>query len=92
MFEEREYQPGRPVSWTGTGFARAPEGGTLEFAINNIPYSMEYDILIRYELQVNYMSPHWLHRLLKVCYGYYYVHLCVFKDATGLGGGPCNGD
>uniref|UniRef100_A0A673LPH3 Laminin subunit beta-2-like n=1 Tax=Sinocyclocheilus rhinocerous TaxID=307959 RepID=A0A673LPH3_9TELE len=51
-FEEREYQPGRPVSWTGTGFARAPEGGTLEFAINNIPYSMEYDILLRYELQM----------------------------------------
>uniref|UniRef100_A0A8C1IFF7 Laminin, beta 2 (laminin S) n=1 Tax=Cyprinus carpio TaxID=7962 RepID=A0A8C1IFF7_CYPCA len=53
----REYQPGRPVSWTGTGFARAPEGGTLEFAINNIPYSMEYDILIRYELQVDYIKP-----------------------------------
>ncbi|XP_026097959.1 laminin subunit beta-2 isoform X1 [Carassius auratus] len=51
-FEEREYQPGRPVSWTGTGFARAPEGGTLEFAINNIPYSMEYDVLLRYELQM----------------------------------------
>uniref|UniRef100_A0A8C2ICI1 Laminin, beta 2 (laminin S) n=1 Tax=Cyprinus carpio TaxID=7962 RepID=A0A8C2ICI1_CYPCA len=44
--------PGRPVSWTGTGFARAPEGGTLEFAINNIPYSMEYDVLLRYELQM----------------------------------------
>lgn len=52
VFEEREYQPGRPISWTGTGFARAPEGGTLEFAINNIPYSMEYDVLIRYELQM----------------------------------------
>uniref|UniRef100_A0A8C1KWE5 Laminin, beta 2 (laminin S) n=1 Tax=Cyprinus carpio TaxID=7962 RepID=A0A8C1KWE5_CYPCA len=49
---EREYQPGRPVSWTGTGFAQAPEGGTLEFAINNIPYSMEYDVLLRYELQM----------------------------------------
>lgn len=50
--EEREHQPGRPASWTGTGFAWVVEGGTLEFYITNIPYSMEYDVLIRYEPQV----------------------------------------
>uniref|UniRef100_A0AAY4EAZ9 Laminin subunit beta 2 n=1 Tax=Denticeps clupeoides TaxID=299321 RepID=A0AAY4EAZ9_9TELE len=51
--EEREHQPGRPATWTGTGFALVPEGSGLEFSINNIPYSMEYDLMIRYELQVN---------------------------------------
>ena len=48
----REAQPGRPVTWTGPGFMRVSEGDSLIFEIPDIPMSMEYEIVIRYEAQV----------------------------------------
>ncbi|XP_062455329.1 laminin subunit beta-4 [Rhea pennata] len=45
----RQPSPGRPVTWTGPGFARLPRGAGLRFTVNNVPFAMDFDIIIRYE-------------------------------------------
>ncbi|NWW62111.1 LAMB4 protein, partial [Ifrita kowaldi] len=45
----RQPSAGRAVTWTGHGFARVPSRAGLRFAINNVPFAMDFDITIRYE-------------------------------------------
>ncbi|XP_053324821.1 laminin subunit beta-1-like [Spea bombifrons] len=45
----REHSPDHMITWTGPGFARVRDGAGLLFHISNIPYPMDYDIMIRYE-------------------------------------------
>uniref|UniRef100_A0A8C0HFF4 Laminin subunit beta 4 n=1 Tax=Chelonoidis abingdonii TaxID=106734 RepID=A0A8C0HFF4_CHEAB len=45
----REPTPGKPVTWTGPGFARVLNGAGLRFTVSNIPFAMDFDIALRYE-------------------------------------------
>ena len=48
----REPQTGEDVSWTGDGFVEIKDKATLEYAVTNVPYTGEYNILVRYEPKV----------------------------------------
>uniref|UniRef100_A0A8D1WJW3 Laminin subunit beta 4 n=1 Tax=Sus scrofa TaxID=9823 RepID=A0A8D1WJW3_PIG len=47
----REPVPGMPVTWTGPGFARVLQGAGLRFTVENIAFSMDFGVAIRYETQ-----------------------------------------
>lgn len=46
------FRDGRDNTWTGTGFMRVYDDAELTFDIKNIPSTMNYDIVLRYEPQV----------------------------------------
>ena len=41
------------VTWTGDGFTEVKDKATLEYAVTNVPYTGEYNILVRYEPKVD---------------------------------------
>lgn len=41
------------VTWTGLGFARVRDGAGLTFHVDDVPYPMEYELLLRYEPEVS---------------------------------------
>lgn len=46
------FRDGRDSTWTGLGFMRVFKDSYLEFEIENIETSMEYDLVLSYEPQV----------------------------------------
>lgn len=54
----REPYAERDSTWTGLGFMQVHEDSSLEFDITDVPTSMEYEIVFRYEPKVSLSSRH----------------------------------
>uniref|UniRef100_A0AAY4CKF9 Laminin subunit beta 4 n=1 Tax=Denticeps clupeoides TaxID=299321 RepID=A0AAY4CKF9_9TELE len=48
----RERRAGSAISWTGPGFVRAVDGVGLRFKVGNVPVSLDYNLVLHYEVAV----------------------------------------
>ncbi|KAL0154838.1 hypothetical protein M9458_049101, partial [Cirrhinus mrigala] len=45
----RQRAPDQPITWTGPGFVRVQDGAGLRFNVSNIPATLDYYVVVRYE-------------------------------------------
>ena len=48
----RQRTADRHVTWTGPGFVRVQDGAGLRFTVDNVPSSLDYQLVVRYEAEV----------------------------------------
>uniref|UniRef100_A0A3Q3NKE3 Laminin, beta 4 n=1 Tax=Mastacembelus armatus TaxID=205130 RepID=A0A3Q3NKE3_9TELE len=51
----RQRTANQPITWTGLGLVRVLEGAGLRFTVDNLPSSMNFQLVIRYETEVREM-------------------------------------
>lgn len=76
----------RSPTWTGVGLVSVPEGAFLEFSVDDVPQSTEYDVLVRYEPQVEAKPPP------PPGAAWSLTRVLVLPAARPMGGGSDDGD
>lgn len=59
----RQRTTGQPITWTGQGLVRVQDGAGLRFIVDNLPSSMDYQLVVRYEPEVRTVRSRSLSRL-----------------------------
>uniref|UniRef100_A0A8C1VMQ1 Laminin, beta 4 n=1 Tax=Cyprinus carpio TaxID=7962 RepID=A0A8C1VMQ1_CYPCA len=57
--------PDQPITWTGPGFVRVQDGAGLRFNVRNIPATLHYYVVVRYEPELGAQAGQ--HTLPEVC-------------------------
>uniref|UniRef100_A0A8C6MGH2 Laminin, beta 4 n=1 Tax=Nothobranchius furzeri TaxID=105023 RepID=A0A8C6MGH2_NOTFU len=70
----RQRLANKPEKWTGLGFVRVVDGAGLVFTVENLPASMEYQLVIHYEPEEMKCDPHKYICLL--CYLFVWLSAC----------------
>lgn len=52
----RQRTADQPITWTGLGLVRVMDGAGLRFTVDNLPSSIDYQLVIRYEPEVRKMG------------------------------------
>ena len=61
--DKRVYRP--PVSWTGDGFLMVQEDNSITFYVRDLPTSMNYNLVLRYQTNVKYLYVYYV-KVVKV--------------------------
>lgn len=65
----------RSVTWTGLGFVRVQDGAGLRFTVSNIPATLDYYVVVRYEPEVSPFNQYLNINVCLKCFGPFHIYV-----------------